>query len=69
MTKEIPFEVDCRDVVTSNYCTVRNMLTGQEFSAPVKEWHWRNSFCADVTFIFRGQEFTVLAEVHPEINN
>ena len=68
MAKEIPFEVDCKDVVTSHCVKVRNMVTGAEFSAPAKEWHWRNSFYADVTFVFRGQEFTVCAEVHPEIN-
>lgn len=65
-TKEIPFEVNCKDVVTSHCVTVRNMITGAEFSAPAKEWHWRNSFYAYVTFLFRGQEHTVLAEVHPE---
>ncbi len=62
-TKEIPFEVNCKDVVTSRCVKVRNMITGAEFSAPAKEWHWRNSFYADVTFVFRGQEFTVCAEV------
>jgi hypothetical protein len=68
-TKEIPFEVDCKDVVTSHCVKVRNMVTGAEFSAPAKEWHWRNSFYADVTFVFRGQEFTVCAEVRQVFPN
>lgn len=67
-TKEIPFEVNCYNVVSTREVTVKNMVTGAEFKAPAKEWHWRNSFYADVTFVFRGQEFTVLAEVHPEMN-
>lgn len=44
------------------------MVTGKEFKAPAKSWRWKNSFYAYVTFIFRGHEFTVLAEVHPKIN-
>lgn len=63
MEKSIPFEVNCYDVVKTHHVVVKNMITGEELSAPAKEWHWRNSFCADVTFIFRGQEFTVCAEV------
>lgn len=67
-TKEIPFEVNCKDVVSSHEVTVKNMVTGAEFKAPAKSWRWKNAFYAYVTFIFRGQEHTVLAEVHPEIN-
>lgn len=69
MTREIPFEVDCKDVVSSHVVKVRNMVTGAEFSAPAEEWHWRNSFYADVTFVFRGQEFTVCAEVRQVFPN
>ena len=68
-TKGNPFEVDCKDVVTSHCVKVRNMITGEEFSAPAKKWHWRNSFYADITFVFRGQEFTVCAEVDQVFNN
>lgn len=64
----IQFEVDCFDVVKTNQVTLRNTITGREFKAPVKCWEWRNSFYAYVTFIFRGREFTVYAEVHPEMN-
>jgi hypothetical protein len=67
MCKEIPFEVNCKDVVSTREVTVKNMVTGAEFKAPAVSWRWKNSFYAYVTFIFRGQEFTVLAEVHPEI--
>lgn len=65
--KEIPFEVNCFDVVSTNQVTVKNMVTGKEFKAPATGWRWKNEFYAYVTFLFRGQEFTVLAEVHPEI--
>jgi len=68
MCKEIPFEVNCYNVVSTREVTVKNMVTGAEFKAPAKSWRWKNSFYAYVTFIFRGQEFTVLSEVHPEIN-
>lgn len=67
MAKEIPFEVNCKDVVASHHVTVKNMVTGKEYSAPAISWRWRNSFCADVTFLFRGQEFTVCAEVRAEM--
>lgn len=67
-TKEIPFEVNCFDVVSTNQVTVKNMITGEKFKAPAKSWRWKNSFYAYVTFIFRGQEFTVLADVHPEMD-
>lgn len=64
----IPFEVNCFDVVSTNEVTVKNIITGAEFKAPAKCWRWKNEFYAYVTFIFRGQEHTVLAEVHPEID-
>lgn len=64
-----PFEVDCFDAVITNEVIVKNMITGEEFKAPAIKWEWKNEFYAYVTFIFRGQEFTVLAEVHPEMNH
>ena len=67
-TKEITFEVDCSDVVTSNHVELTDTATGETFSAPATKWEWKNEFYAYVTFIFRDQEFTVLAEVHPEMN-
>jgi len=67
--REIPFSVDCYDVVSTHEVTVTNMVTGEKHKAPAKKWHWRNSFYADVTFVFRGQEFTVCAEVHPEMED
>lgn len=69
MTKEIPFEVSCIDVVSTHQVTVKNMVTGKEFKVPAVKWHWRNSFYADVTFVFRGQEFTVCAEVRQVFPN
>ena len=63
-----PFEVDCWDVVKTHQVTVTSMATGESYSAPAKSWRWKNEFYAYVTFVFRGQEFTVLAEVHPEYN-
>ena len=66
--KEIPFEVNCFNVVSTNQVTVKNMVTGKEFKAPAINWRWKNEFYAYVTFLFREQEFTVLAEVHPEMN-
>jgi len=66
--KGIPFEVNCFDVVSTNQVVVKNMVTGKELFAPAVKWEWKNEFYAYVTFIFRGQEFTVLAEVHPEVN-
>ena len=62
-TRETAFEVDCYDVVYTRKVTLKNVVTGQEFKAPAKSWKWKNFFYAYVTFIFRGQEFTVLAEV------
>lgn len=67
-TKANPFEVNCYDVVKTHHVTVKNMITGEKFKAPAKSWRWKNSFYAYVTFIFRGQEFTVLADVHPEMD-
>jgi len=67
MAKGIPFEVNCKDVVASHHVTVRNMVTGKVYSAPAISWRWRNSFYAEVTFLFRGQEFTVYAEVRGEM--
>lgn len=69
MAREVPFEVNCIDVVSTHQVTVKNMVTGKEFKVPAKEWHWRNSFYADVTFVFRGQEFTVCAEVRQVFPN
>jgi hypothetical protein len=66
-TKGRPFEVCCKDVVHSNKVTVRDMLSGEEFKAPALGWEWVNSWYADVTFLFRGQEFTVRAEVDSDI--
>lgn len=63
-TREIPFEVNCKDVVKTHHVRVKNTINGKEYTAPAKEWHWRNSFYADITFVFRGQEFTVCAEVN-----
>lgn len=68
MTRKVSYEVNCFDVVSTNEVTLKNIVTGKEFKAPAKSWRWKNEFYAYVTFIFRGQKFTVLAEVHPEIN-
>lgn len=62
------FEVDCYDVVKTHQVILTSTATGDKYSAPVLKWEWKNSFYAYVTFIFRGQEFTVLAEVHPEMD-
>lgn len=61
-------EVNCYNVVSTRKVILKNRKTGQEFQAPAKSWKWKNEFYAHVTFVFRGQEFTVLAEVHPEYN-
>lgn len=63
--KATTFEVDCYNAVSTNQVILKN-AKGEKFSAPVISLRWRNSFYADVTFSFRGQEFTVCAEVHPE---
>ena len=68
MARKVPFKVNGYDVVSTNEVTVKNMVSGAEFKAPAKSWRWYNEFYAYVTFIFRGQEFTVLAEVHPEFD-
>lgn len=59
------FEVDCRKVVSTHKVVLKNTKTGEKFYAPAKNWRWRNSWAADVTFEFRGKEFTVCAEVDP----
>ena len=63
-----PYEVNCYNVVSTNEVTLKNIVTGKEFKAPAVKWEWKNEFYAYVTFLFRGQEHTVLAEVHPEYN-
>lgn len=66
--EETHYEVNCYNVVSTNEVTLKNTVTGKEFKAPALRWEWKNEFYAYVTFLFRGQKFTVLAEVHPEIN-
>lgn len=66
--KATAFEVDCYDVVSTHEVILTNIATGKKHTAPAISWSWKNSFYANVTFIFRGQEFTVLAEVHPDLN-
>lgn len=57
------FEVDCRKVVSTHKVVLKNIKTGEKFYAPAKDWRWVNWWTADVTFIFRGQTFTVRADV------
>lgn len=63
------FKVNCFDVVSTNKVELTDTKSGEKFYAQALEWRWRNSFFADVTFVFRGQKFIVSAEVHPEYNN
>lgn len=60
------FEVDCYNVVSTHEVILTNVATGKKHTAPAISWRWKNSFYAYVTFLFRGTEHTVLAEVHPE---
>lgn len=62
------FKVNCFNVVSTNKVTLTDTNSGKTFSAPAIKWEWRNEFYAYVTFLFKGRRFTVLAEVHPEIN-
>lgn len=63
---EMEFKVNCFDVVSTNKVELTDTKTGEKFYAQALGWKWKNSFFADVTFVFRGQKFTVGAEVHPE---
>ena len=60
------FEVDCYNAVSTHKVVLTDTKTRKKYFGQVIELHWRNSFYADVTFSFRGQKFTVGAEVHPE---
>lgn len=60
------YEVNCYDVVSTNKILLKDTATGEKFEVPAKKWEWKNEFYAYVSFYFKGQEFTVLAEVHPE---
>ena len=65
-SKATSFEVDCYNVVSTHKVILTNIATGKKHTVPAISWYWKNSFYANVTFLFRGKEYTVLAEVHPE---
>ena len=65
-TCAVQYEVDCYDLVSTNQVTLIDHQTGEVIHVPATKWEWKNSFYANVTYIFRGQEFTVLAEVCPD---
>lgn len=64
--RESRWEVYTYEAVIKHRVRLTNQVTGEVAYGQVIDWEWRNSFCATVTFMFRGQKFTVLGEVAPD---
>ena len=61
---ETRYEVREASAITGT-CKLVNPNTKESHTVKLDNWRWRNSFAAEISFTFRGRNFSVVADMEP----